>query len=286
MFSFLKNVNYWRLLLITRYGKLKKLEKCPNSDDDFIVSMTSYGDRLKTCHLAIRSLLRQSVLPNRIQLYIGKESRDISLSKQLLELQKYGLEIYRDVDDLKGHKKYFYCMNCNPRNRIITVDDDCIYDKNTIHDLIVWGNKFPDAVIARRTHRISVTNGSIEPYNAWDFEWCDSNPVPRKLLIAIGVGGVLYPRHFATDDLLNENEIVQNALYCDDIWLKCYEIYKGIKVVSVPSKHPHPLQIKKTIGQGLKVRNLGSNGNDVSIIECMRHFNLNTDSFIGDSKTE
>ena len=104
MFSFLKNVNYWRLLLITRYGKLKKLEKCPNSDDDFIVSMTSYGDRLKTCHLAIRSLLRQSVLPNRIQLYIGKESRDISLSKQLLELQKYGLEIYRDVDDLKGHR--------------------------------------------------------------------------------------------------------------------------------------------------------------------------------------
>ncbi len=275
-----RSLHHKQILFRVRSAKITKLQRSVNANEDIIVSLTSYGLRLQTCHLAIRSLFQQTIRPNRIQLYIGSESAEVSLPDSLLELQEYGLEIIRDVDNLKSHKKYFFCMQANPNNTVITVDDDCIYPSDMIENLFTTSLQFPQAVIARRVHRIVVRNGQVSPYSNWNFEWVDKCLQPRNSLIAVGVGGILYPAGFADSSLLDANAIFQNALSADDIWLKCYESYRKISVVWAPNNQPHPIQLKSTLNDGLNLMNISQNRNDIALKMCMKHFNLSSDMFI------
>ena len=70
--------------------------------------MTSYPARISYVHLAIKSLMLQSYKPDRIILWLAEEQFPTKeLPKELTDLCQYGLEI-RFVEDLYGHKKYFY----------------------------------------------------------------------------------------------------------------------------------------------------------------------------------
>lgn len=78
---------------------------------------------------------------------------------------------------------------------IITVDDDVIYPRDTVESLIKNFEKYPRCISARRVHRIThdISNNVLS-YNLWEFE-CSTIKKPSFDLIAIGVGGVLYPPH-------------------------------------------------------------------------------------------
>lgn len=258
---------------------LKPLKKEPNYCD-CIVSLTSYGKRLNTCYLAIISMMQQTLVPKKIILYIGDESSNIKLNKKLLSLEKYGLKIVRDVKDLKGHKKYYYAMKMFPESIIITIDDDCIYPKDTIENLINIHKKYPEAVVARRVHKITIQNHNISPYSQWIMELKDSNSQPCKSLVAIGVGGVLYPPHFASADLFDIDAIKTIALNADDLWLKFYELRHGINVVWAPNNRPHPYSIPSTKKQGLYVLNVKQEGNDKVIHDIERYFDISLYSYL------
>lgn len=278
--NLLRKLHHTQIMFSLRDDKLKPLKRSQNPDNDIIVSLTSYGGRIKTCHYAIRSMLVQTFPPNRIQLYIGTESSDVELPNELKVLMKYGLEIYSGTPDLKGHKKYYYCMQNNQRNRIITIDDDCIYSRDVVQSLIIQSNKFPDSVIARRVHRIRSNHNRLLPYTEWDYEWLDDDPHPRNSLLAVGVGGVLYPSQFASSGLLDKDALERCALYADDIWLKCYEMSRGIKVVWAPNNHPHPIQLGATKTSGLNQVNIDNGGNDRALSKCLVHFHISNSAFI------
>src|SRR5690554_3260312 len=57
-------------------------------EDGLIVSFTSFPARIKKVHLVVESILRQTVLPHRIILWLSKEQfpTEKSLPKKLLEL--------------------------------------------------------------------------------------------------------------------------------------------------------------------------------------------------------
>ena len=74
-----------------------------------VVSLTSFGCRINTVHIAIKSIMNQSLKADSIVLYIAKEDSD-RVIQQEKELVKAGLRIVRNVEDLKPHKKYFYAM--------------------------------------------------------------------------------------------------------------------------------------------------------------------------------
>lgn len=247
-------------------------KKCCHNDDDVIVSLTSYGDRINTCYLTIKSIMLQTVTPKAILLYIGEDSSDVPLPKSLLKLKKYGLKIVRDVPDLKGHKKYFYSMQERGDAIIITIDDDCIYPSDTIESLLQMHRQYPKAVVARRVHKIQFKNNSIAPYSFWCHEYRDPSPFPRNDLLAVGVGGVLYPPFFASADLFDVDCIRSEALNADDIWLKFYELRHGIKVVWTPNHKIHPYVIPSTRKQGLYFNNVNGGGNDIAIQNMERHF--------------
>lgn len=218
---------------------------------NLVVSLTSYGDRLKTCHLAIKSILDQELVPSRVVLWLDDETNGIRLPEELTGLVPLGVEIRRGCNNLRGHKKYFYAMREFGNLPIITIDDDVLYDRDVISTLVALHYKFPEAVVARRAHRIMASGSHLLPYHEWGYEFRENCPHPRASLMATGVGGVLYPPYFADDDLLNEDAIKAYALRADDIWLKAFEARKKILTVSIPTRRPHPLQIPGTMASGL-----------------------------------
>jgi hypothetical protein len=138
------------------------------------VSLTSFPARFNTLHFALKSILNQSMKPDVIFLCLTKdEVKDESaLPQSVLELKKYGLQIYFADDNLKPHNKYFYAMKLYPNSLIITVDDDNIYDKALVADLYASFQKYPSAVSARRVHKmVKDENNNVLPYHKWRYEF-------------------------------------------------------------------------------------------------------------------
>ncbi len=105
-----------------------------------VVSLTSFPKRICTIHLVIESILRQSLRPNKVLLYLSKEQfgdtvDESNLPKRLLALQKKGLEIIMVDGDLRSYKKFYYAFKDYPDSLVVTVDDDIIYNTDLIRTL-------------------------------------------------------------------------------------------------------------------------------------------------------
>ena len=81
----------------------------PKRKQKIIVSLTSYSKRFNSLDLCIKSIMTQTVKPDRIILYVTEEEKDVVPDK-LLDLEKYGLEIRYVYEDYKPHKKYMYAV--------------------------------------------------------------------------------------------------------------------------------------------------------------------------------
>ena len=210
-------------------------------DNNVVVSLTSYPDRINKIWITIESLLRQSSKPKKIILWLAESQfpeKTKSLPKDLLKLQKRGLTI-KFCEDIKSFKKFIYTAKIYNNYIIITADDDVIYPNDWIEKLLKEHVVNPNCVCCYRAHPIRL-NDNMRPkkYKDWDFT---SNGVkgPSHLLIATGVGGILYPPNFFTKEMLDINLIQKLCPLADDIWLKVMELINDYKVVKVDDRCKH-----------------------------------------------
>lgn len=112
-----------------------------------IISLTSYPKRIGDVWITIETLLRQTVKPDMIILWLADTQFNgiESLPKKLIDLQKSGLTI-RFCKDLKSHKKYFYTMQEYPEDLIILVDDDMFYPYDMIEKLLKLHYEYPQDI--------------------------------------------------------------------------------------------------------------------------------------------
>lgn len=200
-----------------------------------IVSMTSYPARFEAAAKALEPLFRQSVSPDSIQLWLAEDevSSKNDLPGSLADLERAGLEIKWCKRSLKPHNKYFWAMQENPGDIIVTIDDDIVYPLSLLQDLLEAHYRHPEAVIARRTHLVTRSSeGAIAPYQDWTLEQTDIRDVPRHDLLATGVGGVLYPPGIFDRDVFDERDVRDTSLMADDLWLLIHELRLGVSVVS------------------------------------------------------
>lgn len=236
-----------------------------------IVSLTTYPARVKGVWITIASLLQQTMPPCKIILWLAEEQfPDRELSKRLERLKRYGLEI-QFCEDLKPHKKYFYTMQEYPDYYIITADDDILYPENHIEQLWNGHMKYPGTIICSWSHRITFDEqGEFVPYN----EWIDnSEEEPSYRTLAVGCNGILYPPGSLPKETFDRDSIIENALYTDDLWLKCMEILNGCKSVNCCQEVLVHFNLLSTRGKGLWTKNLGdSQNNDMVWEQLMRKY--------------
>ena len=240
-----------------------------------IASLTSYDFRIENCWIAIESIFRQKIKPDKIVLWISNDDRNyVSKNKFLNKQITKGLEI-NFVDDIKAHTKYFYSFQKYPNDLIVTFDDDIFYSKNTLSELLETKNLFPNCVVSNRCHEIKLNEkkNNIKSYSLWSHQILKVHE-PSHLLLATGVGAVLYDPSLFKDEVLNLNSIIENSKYADDIWLKIMEIISNIKVVQTKLKsfNGHQFRILRSQTRGLQDINIGENMNDKQLFQTLKRY--------------
>lgn len=240
-----------------------------------IVSVTSYGKRLETLDICLKSLINQTQKADKIIVYLTNDLTEADLPSKLLDLKHFGVEFHFIDQDLRPHKKYYYAMQEYPDDLIVTVDDDVIYDQELLEILVATYLKFPQSIIAARAHQITFTEaGNFAPYNQWDWEATITNE-PRMDLIATGAGGVLYPPHLLDYDFLLDLNEIQRYLTVDDLWLKAAEVQAQVPTVICDQKlEANRRGIPHTQAQGLFNHNVGQNENDIHLKDLDQRLKL------------
>jgi hypothetical protein len=186
---------------------------------ELIVSLTTFGVRIKSVYITLESIARQTVKPHKVVLWLAED--EFTMHNIPVTLQRFinrGLEI-RFCKDIKSYKKLIYSVRDFPNDLIITIDDDVIYDIEMIEELYNAHLKYPKAICCHRSHVIkSDSNGEFLPYNKWG----KSKEIiePSFLQFPTGVGGVLYFPGCFDDEFFIEERFKKIAPTGDDFWFK------------------------------------------------------------------
>ena len=245
---------------------------------DVIVSLTSFPARINQIWYTIETLKRQSVLPEKIILWLSEEEFPHKLSDVPERLRNQLDELFeiRFVEkDLRPHKKYFYSFKEFPEKIIITVDDDIFYNSQLVEYLITAHRKYPDCVICNRAQRI-VKDVS---YSKW--ETIRNAEGPSFDILPTGVGGVLYPPHVYDEHVFDIDAITKTCLRADDLWLNFMCRIRGTKVATTGLRF-NPITIETSQKEALCKTNNGKvSGNDAQIenISCWAKEEFDVDYF-------
>lgn len=258
---------FWFKLFPGKNDKTKKY-------DGLVVSLTSFPARINTVWLVIECLLRQTVLPEQIVLYLSKEQFDTidKLPSQLLSLVKRHVLVIKMVDqDIRSHKKYWYAIKDYPNKILVTVDDDIIYESNAIEQLLQFYKEHPKCIPARFVTKMCFDEVTkhILPYSKWKGR-VDKGKIGSELFFGSG-GGTLFPPNSLSGANVTFDTIRNICPLADDIWLNAW-VRKNGYIVGRASRYSSVPEWN--IRQNSKLCNI-NNGkclNDVQLFKTVDYF--------------
>lgn len=195
---------------------------------DVVVSLTSYGNRvIDSLPYALYSLLNQTVLPERIAVYLDeKEWSDNNLPTILRQIQAKGVQ-FRYVEDIKSYKKLIPALKEFPDKPIITVDDDFYYNEKIVEWLMETYEKSDKKTVIGSWGCIPIIrNGKYAPYTIW--QDCKYGNAATEYSLFAG-NGTVYPPHIFDDEICNMDVFMKLCPTADDIWFWVQEKRLGIK---------------------------------------------------------
>lgn len=263
------------------YYKISKkeygLNTCVKRRNKIIISLTTIPSRVKTLPLCIESLLRQTMKPDKIILWISKEEfESFNFVNELLQQKNRGLEICYCDDDLKSHKKYYYTMKKYPNDIIITVDDDVYYPEDLVENLMKQYKKeeSKNCVICYTAIEITFKNNTqVDKYINWK-QISPNTHNPSYLLLAVGIGGILYPPNCLNKDVFDKEKINTLSLYASDLWLKVMELLNNTKVKTVDKYSRMWIDIPDTQREALWKYNIVRHKNDKQLKLLLNEYNI------------
>ena len=239
-----------------------KHQKCRGFDSNTIViSLTSFPARIKSVWMTCATLLNQNIDNKYVVLWLSNlqfKNQYKDLPKKLLKLQAKGLTIRFVDDDLRPHKKYFYALQEYPDNVVVTVDDDILYNPETVPELLKVYHQHSNCVICNRSVNICRNKYS---------KWCTNTVFEKELhnIMPTGIGGVLYPPHiFDNSPIFDIDAIKSTCINGDDLWLNFMTRLKGHLVVQTGFK-TGLITILSSQDSALCKENIGNDRNDTQI---------------------
>jgi hypothetical protein len=214
---------------------------------------------MKTLHLSLKSIIEQSLKPNKIILWLYEKEfpqKEKDIPKKVLEFKSQGLIIEYYPINLKSHLKLIPSLKKYPNSIIITIDDDINYEKDMIKKLYKSYLDNPNDINAHRITKMKLNKkkkkfdtikGGLDYYHNATY-----------LNILNGVGGVIYPPNCFNNDIFNETLMFKLAKTNDDLWFWTQAVLKGIKIKVVEKGYPTPKIIVDSQKIALwKINNIG-----------------------------
>lgn len=213
-------------------------------DKELVVSLTSFPGRIGTVHETVKSLLSQSLKPNRVVLWLAEEQfpkKERELPRRLLRLKHAGLEI-RWCHDLKSYKKLLPSLDAFPDAIIVTADDDLYFRRTWLKILYQAYLTDKRSIWAHRVTRFEISEGDYKTIRGGQVLW----PVPTYLHKLTGGAGALYPPGALFKDIHRTDKIFTLCPTNDDIWFWLMGALNGTMVKIPDQKQVHLLYVGNT----------------------------------------
>ncbi|OYU12433.1 MAG: hypothetical protein CFE38_08175 [Comamonadaceae bacterium PBBC1] len=238
---------------------------------ELIVSLTTIPERIDMLALCLDSLLRQSLKPDRLILWLSEThetnykviNRSL-LPTDLLRLIPRGLEI-RWCKDIRSFRKIVPTRQEHPKALIVTADDDIFYPRYWLKALYEAYQAEPQYVHCHRAHRIKYdVTGTPLSYNQWQM-MAEGYQGPSFALFPTSGGGALYAPNHLHAEMLNERAFLSLCPKADDVWLKAMSLMANVQCKKV-AKETFPLiELRIPNNRTLWSENSTVSGNDPQI---------------------
>nr|WP_246586855.1 glycosyltransferase family A protein [Stakelama flava] len=199
---------------------------------ELIVSLTSYPPRFPYLHLTLKSLIDQSVKPDRIVVWIADDDLD-ALPQECWAFES---EVeFVACADVKSYKKLSFALQRHPDSYIVTADDDVFYHRKWLESLVHEARIGTPDVLCHVAFRFHLADdGSVAKYSEWSRDVQDAySRRSSEDLVAIGVGGVLYPPGALSAEAADVELSQRICPHGDDLWYFAMARLKGTRVRKV-----------------------------------------------------
>ena len=222
----------------------------PKRKQKIIISLTSYPKRINDLWITVETLLRQTMKPDEIVLWLAEDQfeGEIVLPSRLLAQKKRGLTI-RWCDNLMSHKKYFYTMQEYPEDLIILVDDDSFYPYDLVELLYKTYKENPNDIVCMTPAIIYPTLESMP--DGWSRPKADERILHSWRAQPFSGQGTLFPPGVMPKETFNKEIVMKICPYADDIWLKFMSLIPDIRVTCVYKCRSFPISIYGTAENSL-----------------------------------
>ncbi len=186
-----------------------------------VVSLTTTSDRVGRAHVALESLLRQSLKPDVLILWLSESDPILKPTSDrmanLMRLSKRGLSV-KWTQDVGPHTKLLPALREYPKEVIVTADDDVVYPRSWLEKLYLTHLGYPSCIVCYRGWTMSCDpDGNLLPYTEWPEH---TGRGPSLSLFPTGRDGVLYPPLSLSREVHDETAMRELAPTADDIWFK------------------------------------------------------------------
>jgi hypothetical protein len=231
-----------------------------------VVNLTSYGHRVPTVFYAVESIGRDRVRPRRLILWLDDPDVLAAPPAELLRLRSRGLEILA-CPDYGPHKKQFAYASSSPDPTLplVAADDDVLYPRGWLAQLLGAYRRHPEDVHGHRTHRIGIRGHAVAPYA----DWTPGRGTEAGFTVfCTGVSGILYPPRMVAALAEEGDAFLLRAPHADDVWVHSVMVrhgFRGRQVAAAQAEYP---AIPGTQRDTLYGRNVLGGGNDSQIAAC------------------
>lgn len=240
-----------------------------------IVSLTTYPKRIGTIWLTIETLLRQSMKPDEVILWLADTQFPNGLAdlpEKLLRLRERGLTI-RFCEDLRSHKKYYHALVEYPYDLVVLADDDMFYPRDTIRKLMEMHRKWPEDICCMTAQVIEPDLHTLP--SRWRNPRLDEHTLQHSARIQAFTGsGTLIPPQALHSDAFDRDRIRALCLHADDLWVTFMALRKGTKITTSRNWRPFPISIYGTAGGSLYYINAEGNQNDVQWKNLLDNYDI------------
>ena len=227
-----------------------------------IVSLTSFPAAIPYAKEAVKSILAGNTLPDKVVLYLTfSQFKDSKIPLELTALANNNslFEIRNYNEDIRSYRKLIPALKDFPNDIIVTVDDDVKYHKNMLKRLLSRHKKYPNSIVGHRVRRIKL-NAKYRKWKCYKrISLLTRSFKPSFRNLQIGVGGVLYPPHSLSEEMLKHEVFMQLAPTVDDIWFWAAAVAKGTKIAPIPFGFWRQPDLGKPLKVTLRNINVSSN---------------------------
>lgn len=237
---------------------------------EIIVSFTSFPARIDNVWQVVECMLRQTIRPAKILLWLSKDQFPTpeSIPQSLREREGEVFEIRLVNGDIRSHKKYYYVSKEYNDSLVFLIDDDIYYPTTILERTIEAYHEHPEAVICNYGYLIAFNeSGNLKPYNSW--QMINQYSESKNIFFGSGGGTLLRPSELYKD--LTEIEIAYALCpTADDIWLNAMVRLARKRIIMLENGLILPVQSK--LNATLASENKGQSMNDIQLDNIIRHY--------------